>query len=131
MRLEEVRAAVLLENNYEALEFWYPYYRLIEAGAKVLIISPIEGETYQSKHGYPAKSDLGIDKVAGQVIDIVVIPGGWAPDKLRQNENILKFVKTLFEQGKIIAAICHGPSVLVSASILNGKKLTCVKAIKD
>ncbi|MBI1914535.1 MAG: type 1 glutamine amidotransferase [Planctomycetes bacterium] len=131
MDLSGKRAAVLVEQQYQEMEIWYPVYRLREAGCSVTLVGPEAGQTYPSKLGYPAKSDKSIKDVSPNDFDLVVIPGGFAPDFLRRNEAILRFVSTMAEQGKIVAAICHGPSVLCSTQALKGRRATCFFAIKD
>lgn len=129
--LKGKRAVVLVEQQYQEMEVWYPVYRLREAGCQVTLVGPEAGQSYPSKLGYPAKSDKGIKDISSNDYDCVVIPGGFAPDFLRRSEGILKFVSEMAEQGKVIAAICHGPWVLCSTQALKGKKATCFFAIKD
>ena len=109
MELEGKRAAVLVEQMYQEMEVWYPVYRLREAGCKVTLVGPDAGQTYPSKLGYPAKSDRAARDVSADDFDIVVVPGGFAPDYLRRDPAVLKLVGTMAEQGKVVAAICHGP----------------------
>ena len=131
MELKGKRAAVLVEEMYQELEVWYPVYRLREAGCQVALVGPEAGETYPSKHGYPAKSDKAARDVSANDFDLLVIPGGYAPDHLRRFEPMIRLTSTMAEQGKIIAAICHGPWVLCSTQALKGRKATCFFAIKD
>lgn len=131
MDLKGKRIAVLIEQQYQEMEVWYPVYRLREAGCQVTLVGPKSGETYPSKLGYPAKSDKSIHDVSPNDFDGVVIPGGFAPDFLRRTEAIIKFVSNMAEQGKVVAAICHGPWVLCSTQALKGRKATCFFAIKD
>lgn len=131
MNLSEVRAAVLVEQQYQELEVWYPVLRLREAGCKVTLVGPEAGATYPSKLGYPAKSDRAAKDVSANDFDVIVIPGGFAPDFMRRTEAMLRLVSTMAEQGKIVAAICHGPWVLCSTQALKGRKATCFFAIKD
>ena len=131
MELSGKRAVVLVEQQYQEMEIWYPVYRLREAGCTVTLVGPEAGQTYPSKLGYPAKSDKAIKDVSPNDFDLVVIPGGFAPDYLRRNEAILRFVSTMAEQGKVVAAICHGPWVLCSTQALKGRRATCFFAIKD
>src|SRR5436190_815843 len=131
MELPNKRAAVLVDQMYQELEVWYPVYRLREGGCSVTLVGPEAGQNYPSKLGYPAKSDKSIKDVSANDFDLVVIPGGFAPDFLRRNEAILRFVSTMAEQGKIVAAICHGPWVLCSTQALKGRRATCFFAIKD
>ena len=130
MSLEGKRVAVLVEDMYEDPELWYPYYRLLEAGATVTLVGP-EAKTYESKHGYPAKADVAAAQVSAADYDGVVVPGGFAPDRLRRYPAILDLVRGVHAKGGMVAAICHAGWVPVSAGILKGKRVTCVSAIKD
>jgi len=131
MELTGKRAAVLVEQMYQEMEVWYPVYRLREAGCKVTLVGPEAGHTYNSKLGYPAKSDKAAKDVSADDFDILIIPGGFAPDYLRRHDAILRLTSTMAEQGKVVAAICHGPWVLCSTQALKGRKATCFFAIKD
>src|SRR3989304_7280194 len=105
--------------------------RLNEAGAQTSGIGSGSSATFHSKHSYEVRVDAGADTVSPEQFDGVVIPGGWAPDRLRRYPAVVNLVRQVFEQGKIVAAICHGGSVLVSAKVLKGRKVTCAIAIKD
>jgi protease I len=131
MDLKNVRVAVLVEQQYQEMEVWYPAYRLREAGCKVTLVGPEAGTSYPSKLGYPAKSDRAAKDVSADDFDILVVPGGFAPDFLRRHDSVLRLVRGMAEQNKILAAICHGPWVLCSTSALKGKRATCFFAIKD
>jgi protease I len=131
MDLKGVRVAALVEEIYEDLELWYPVLRLREAGADVKIVGPKAGETYKSKHGYPARADLGMDDAVAADFDGLVIPGGYAPDKLRRHPAMLDFVRAMHEAKKPIAFICHAGWVPISAGIVRGRTVTSVPAIKD
>ena len=131
MDLKQARVAVLVEQQYQEMEVWYPIFRLREAGCKVTLVGPEAGTSYPSKLGYPAKSDKAAKDVSPDDFDALVIPGGFAPDFLRRHEAVIKLVRQINEQGKPIAAICHGPWVLCSTTALRGKKATCFFAIKD
>jgi deglycase len=131
MELKGIRAAVLVEQLYQEMEIWYPVYRLREAGAKVTIVGPEAGKEYPSKLGYPAKSDKAARDVSANDFDLLVIPGGYAPDHMRRCEPMIRLVSEMCEQGKPVAAICHGPWMLCSTQALKGKKATCFFAIKD
>jgi protease I len=131
MDLTGKRVAVLAEDLYENLELWYPVLRLREAGARVTIVGPKAGEIYKSKEGYPARADVSIDDVRATEFDAVIIPGGYAPDKLRRYPAVLRLVKEAFEQGRIVAPICHAAWVPISAGIVRGRTMTCVSAVKD
>lgn len=125
------KVAVLVEQQYQELEVWYPYYRLKEAGYTAHLVGPEKGVVYPSKLGYPAKAELAASEINANDFAGVVIPGGFAPDFIRRSEAMLKFVRDLASQNKILAAICHGPWVLCSTTALRGKKATCFYAIKD
>jgi protease I len=131
MELTGKRAAVLVEQQYQEMEVWYPVYRLREAGCKVTLVGPEASQTYPSKLGYPVKSDKAARDVSADDFDLLVIPGGFAPDYLRRSEAVLRLVGGMAEQGKVVAAVCHGPAVLCSTQALKGKKATCFFAIKD
>lgn len=130
MTLEKKQIAILVEDMYEDLELWYPYYRLREEGVEVKIIGPLAKE-YHSKHGYPAKAELSANEVRAEGFDGIVIPGGFAPDRLRRYSSILNLVRGVYEKGGLIASICHGAWVIISAGIVKGKQATCFFAIKD
>jgi protease I len=125
------RIAILVEQQYQELEVWYPYYRLKEAGCSAALVGPEAGINYPSKLGYPAKSDKAAKDCKPDDFDCLVIPGGFAPDFIRRSEAMLKFTRGMVEHGKVLAAICHGPWVLCSTTALRGKRATCFHAIKD
>jgi protease I len=131
MDLHAVRAAVLVEQQYQEMEVWYPVYRLREAGCQVTLVGPEAGQTYPSKLGYPAKSDRAARDVTAADFDLLVIPGGFAPDYLRRSAAVIRLVSDMAEQGKVVAAICHGPWVLCSTQALKGRKATSFSSIKD
>ena len=130
MGLEGKRIAIFLEQIYEDPEFWYPYYRFLEAGAEVTVIAP-EVKVYQSKHGYPAKADLAAADAKAGDYDAVIIPGGYSPDHMRRSKAMVDLLQQAYDQGKIIASICHGPWMLASAGAVKGKKVTSFFSIKD
>lgn len=125
------KIAVLVENDYEDQEFWYPYLRMKEEGYDVYAVGPEFDIVFKSKHGYPVKSTICRFDGSKEDWAAVIIPGGWAPDKLRRYPEMLDLVKKSNEQGAVIAAICHAGSLLVSADILKGKTVTSYDAIKD
>lgn len=124
------KVAVLIEDLYQVLEVWYPYLRLREEGIQTVLVGTGK-KTYKSKDGYLAEEELSVQKAKADDFDAVVIPGGYAPDILRRYEEVNEFVREMFEKGKIVASICHGGWVLVSAGILKGKTATGFSAIKD
>lgn len=125
------RIAILVDNVYQDLEVWYPYYRFREAGAEVTTVGARAGETYTGKYGYPLVSDRSYEQANAADFDGVVVPGGYAPDHIRRYEKANQFVREMDRQGKLVAAICHAGWVLVSAGILQGRRVTCFSAIKD
>ena len=131
MSLSGKRVAVLVEQQYQEMEVWYPVYRLREAGCTVELVGPEAGKTYASKLGYPAKSTLAAADAKADQFAAVVIPGGFAPDYIRRSEAMLKLVRDIYAQKKPVAAICHGPWVLCSTTALKGRKVTCFHSIKD
>ncbi len=126
-----MKIAVLVEDQYQVLEVWYPYLRLREEGIETVLVGTGRKKEYLSKDGYPVPEERSIKEIKASEFDGVVVPGGYAPDILRRDEKIVKLVKDIFEQKKLVAAICHGGWVLVSAGILKDKKATCFFAIKD
>ena len=131
MAHSQKKIAILVEDIYQVLEIWYPYLRLKEENVDAVLVGTGTKETYGSKEGYPCKVHGSIQKIKAEEFDGVIIPGGYAPDILRRYPEVIHFVKTLSQQGKIVASICHGGWVLVSADIIRGKKVTSFFAIKD
>lgn len=123
--------AILVEEQYQVLEVWYPLLRLREAGMRVSVIGSGTREIYPSKEGYPVKADASIEKAHAKEFDGLIIPGGWAPDFLRRYPKVVEFVKDMNAAGKAVASICHGGWLLVSADIVRGRKVTSFFAIKD
>ena len=132
MRLKEKIIGILVGPGYEDLEFWVPYMRVIEEGAEVRIIGSRADEIYTSKSGgltvesQVAASDINVDQ-----LDALLLPGGWAPDKLRRDSNILQLVQQMNSQNKILGFICHAGWVAASAAICKGKRATGSTGIKD
>jgi protease I len=131
MDLRGKQIAVLVADQYQELEVWYPLLRFREDGAKTFAIGFEAGRIYSSKKGYPVTADKSAGEARAEDFDAVVIPGGWAPDFLRQDERMVNFVRDMDRAGKLVAAICHAGWLLCSADILRGRKATCFKAIKD
>ncbi len=131
MEAKGKRVAILAEDLYEDPELWYPYYRLQEAGAEVVVVGPQAGATYQSKHGYPVQADAAAADLRGTDFDAVIVPGGFSPDRMRRSPDMVRLVREAYEAGKIVAAICHGPWMLISAGAVRGRQATCFFAIKD
>ncbi len=131
MELKGKKVALLVDQIYQDIEVWYPYYRLKEAGAEVIVVGAKAGETYAGKYGYPIVCEKSYDQVSAADFDGVVIPGGYAPDHIRRYPKANQLVQDLDAQGKLVAAICHAGWVLCSAGILQGRRVTCFSAIKD
>lgn len=131
MRLKGKKVIILVENLYQDLEFWVPYYRLKEEGAEVTVVGSGSARSYTSKYGYPVEVDQDAREVEPSKFDGVVIPGGYAPDLMRRYPEMVRIVKEVYQRGKMVAAICHAGWMLVSADILRGKKVTGFFAIKD
>jgi deglycase len=115
---------------YEDLELWYPKIRLEEEGA-VCVVAGLGEKTYAGKHGYPVTPDVAVEDVAAGDFDALVIPGGFAPDKLRRSPTVLQITRDIYHAGKPVAFICHAGWVPISAGIVRGKRGTSVDAIKD
>jgi protease I len=115
---------------YEDLELWYPKIRLEEAGMKT-VVAGLTMDEVRGKHGYPCTPDVTVDALKADDFDGLVIPGGFAPDKLRRSAKVLDLTREIFEAGKLVAFICHAGWVPISAKIVKGKRGTSVTAIKD
>ncbi|MCG7840779.1 MAG: type 1 glutamine amidotransferase [Methanomassiliicoccales archaeon] len=123
MREVRSRVAVLVEDGYQELELWYPYYRLIEAGFQPVLVGP-EVRSYKGKHGYEASAMISVSEAESYSFQGLIVPGGNAHDHLRRYPAIVEMVKSIFDQGKLLASICHGGSLLISANAVKGRKVT-------
>lgn len=119
-----------LDDVYEDLELWYPKLRLEESGYAVKCAAP-EIKTCLGKHGYPAVPDLLLRDARSQDFCGLLVPGGFMPDKLRRDARVLSLTREFFEQGKLVAFICHGGWIPISARILKGRRATGSLGIKD
>ncbi|MDB6020122.1 MAG: intracellular protease, PfpI family [Pedosphaera sp.] len=119
-----------VDDIYEDLELWYPKLRLQEAGY-AMTVAAVELKTYTGKHGYPARADALLSDVASKDFCGLLIPGGFMPDKLRRDPKVLSLTREFFDQGKLVAFICHGGWIPISAKILKGKRATGSRGIKD
>ncbi len=124
------KIAVLIEDSFNEFELIYPYYRLKEAGYDSVLVGP-EKKAYRSKVGLVIESEASISEINFDEFSGVVIPGGYAPDRLRRNQKVLDFVRDMFNKENLVAAICHGGWVLISAEVVNGVTLTGFYSIKD
>ncbi|MFA5276841.1 MAG: type 1 glutamine amidotransferase domain-containing protein [Candidatus Omnitrophota bacterium] len=126
-----MKAVIITAQNFQDEEFVYPYYRMKEEGWEVDVATPDQMEVF-GKYGVPARANKDTKSLKASDYDVVVIPGGFeAPDRLRIRKEVLGFVKDMFGAKKLVAAICHGPWVCISAGIIRGKKVTGFMSIKD
>jgi protease I len=122
---------IFIENLYQELELWYPLLRLKEEGVETKLVGTGSSDLYSGRNGFPAKPEVTASSITSRDFDGIIIPGGFAPDYLRRYPAIINLVKETFQQGKLIGALCHGPSVLISADIIRGKRITGNRAIRD
>lgn len=131
MELSGKRFVILVDAQFNDHEFWYPYFRLKEAGAEVTVVASTAGKAYEGKYGTPAKADKTPADISVADYAGIIIPGGYAPDHMRRDQNMVSLVRAFDQQGKVVAAICHAGWMLVSAGILKGRTVTSFFAIKD
>lgn len=131
MELKGKKILIPVEEMFNTFEFWYPYYRLKEAGCEVVVMGSGSSETYTGKPGTEVTVDVSADRVSAADFDGIVIPGGYAPDIMRRYPKMVQLVRDFHESGKVVAAICHAGWMLASAEILEGRTITSVFAIKD
>jgi protease I len=125
------RVAILVEKNFEDSEFQIPYTALQAAGAEVTVLGSRMNEEYTGKQGKASiKPDGTTTEARVEDFDAVIIPGGMAPDTMRTNMKTVRFVQDAVEQGKLVAAVCHGPQVLIEGDLLKGKRATGFRAIR-
>jgi protease I len=125
------RAVIVTGPGFQDEEFVYPYYRLLEAGFEVDVATK-DGEVVYGKYGVPARANRDVHGLLSKDYELVILPGGHeAPDRVRQIKEVLIFVKAMFDEGKIVAALCHGPWITISAGIMNGRKATCYEGMAD
>ena len=125
------RILIFVGEIYEDLELWYPKLRLIEAGAKVVMAGPEAAQEYAGKHSYPCTSDIAISDASAGDFEGLVVPGGFMPDKLRRDTKVLEIVRQFDSAGKLIAAICHGGWIPISAGVYRDVRVTGSPGIKD
>ena len=129
--LIDIKIAILIEDMFNVFEFWYPYYRLKEEGAEVVVVGSGRTEVFSGKPGTECKADVSATDVNAGDFDGLVIPGGYAPDMMRRHPAMVSLVKDMYQENKLVAAICHAGWMLASADILQGRKVTSFFAIKD
>ena len=148
-RLKGKRVAIIAANEFEDIELLYPLIRLSEEGAEVAVVPvmrgshprPVAQKPVTGRYGTPIPFGflregerhviMKLDEIDPKEFDALIIPGGFSPDRLRVIPEVLKLVKEFHKRGKLIAAICHGPQVLISAGIVKDKRMTCYEAVKD
>jgi len=125
------RAVIITAPNFQDEEYTYPYYRLLEEGYQLDVATPDKNIVY-GKYGVPARPTIDTNDLKADNYDLVVLPGGFeAPDRLRLRKEVLAFIKDMYDQNKVVAAICHGPWLCISAGIMKGKKATAYISIAD
>lgn len=122
---------LLVGHDYEDLELHYPRLRLLEAGLHPVVAGPAAGATYRGKHGYPCVSDRSFADIDAAAFAGIIVPGGWMPDKLRRDLRVLDLVRTFDKNGQLVASICHGGWICISAGIVRGHDYTGSPGIKD
>jgi len=131
MSIQGKRVLIFVGDDYEDLELWYPKLRLIEAGIQVTVAGQLSEKSYVGKNGYPCRSDAAINDMNAAHFDGLICPGGWMPDKLRRDPKVLSLTREFAEAGKLVAAICHGGWIPISANVYRGVKVTGSPGIKD
>ncbi len=131
MELQGKKVVIPVEEMFNVFEFWYPYYRLQEAGCEVVVVGSGSASEYNGKPGTSIKVDADADEISAAEFDGIVIPGGYAPDLMRRYPAMVQLVRDLYEAPKVVAAICHAGWMLASAKILAGRTVTSFFAIKD
>ena len=123
--LDGRRIAILAEEDFEDSELIEPLRAMKDAGARVVVVGSGSQESYQGKRGKATiKVDIAADKVSAEDFDAIIIPGGYAADKMRLHQPMIDLVRKAYDSGKVVAAICHGPQLLISADILRGRRVT-------
>ena len=130
MTLQGRKIAIMLDQGYQEMEVWYPYYRFVEAGAKVTLVAAEAGKSYPSKLGYPCVSQAAAADVKGKDFDAVIVLGGWCPDFMRRSDAMVRFIRQCAEAKIVLAAICHGGWMLCCTDALRGRRATSFLAIK-
>ena len=125
-----MKALILVADNVEDLEFFYPYYRLREEGFDVDVASP-DGGKIVGKHGYDFTCNLSFSEANADDYDLLILPGGKAPEAVRLEPAAVEIAKAMLDADKTVAAVCHGVQTLISADVLHGRKATCWKGIRD
>jgi protease I len=125
------KVAIMLAEQYQVLEVWYPYYRLKESGIDCDFVAAEANREYPSREGYPCKSTVAARNAKIEDYSCMIVPGGFAPDFMRRSDDMIKFANDMVNAGETIAAICHGAWLLCGTKIFKGKTATCFMAIRD
>lgn len=125
-----MKALILAADGFEDSELLYPYYRLKEENIPVHVAGPEKG-AITGKHGYSVEADMAFADVQAAGYDLLVLPGGKGPETVRLDEDAVAATRQMMEAGKVVAAICHGAQVLISAGVLEGRKATCYEGVRD
>lgn len=125
-----MKALILVADGFEDLQFFYPWYRLQEEAIQVTVASP-SGQPVLGQHGYRVEPDMPIHELNPSEYDLLVIPGGASPEKLRQREVAVDVARTFFEEERLVSIIGHGAQLLISAGAIDGRALTCAPGIRD
>lgn len=128
---DRLRLVILLDDDYEDLEFWYPKLRLTEWGAEVVAAGLPGKRQCRGKHGYPATPDCEVGALPSAEFHGIILPGGWAPDRLRRDPQVLELVRRFDRAGRLIAAVCHGGWIAISAGVVRGVRTTGSPGIRD
>ncbi|MHA7177388.1 type 1 glutamine amidotransferase domain-containing protein [Arthrobacter sp. Sr24] len=131
MSLTGKKIALLIEDDYQILEGWYPLLRMQEAGADVTVVGSGTKSSYDSKEHYPMEADAAAKDVVADDFDAVIVPGGFAPDHMRLHPEMIDFVRSMDEAGKLVSSICHGGWILASAGVCRDRNITGYLPIKD
>ena len=131
MPLTGKKILIIVGEIYEDLELWYPKLRMQEGGARVTVAGPERGVKYNGKNGYPCVSDAALSEMRSDDFDGLIVPGGFMPDSLRRDSHVLELVRGFAESGKLVAAICHGGWIPISAKVYKGVRVTGSPGIKD
>ena len=129
--LDGRRLLMFVDDIYEDLELWYPKLRMTEAGAHVTVAGPEAGRSYSGKHGYPCIADAAIRDMEATDFQGLIVPGGFSPDRLRRDQKVKGLTRQFAESGKLVAAICHGGWIPISAGVYKGVRVTGSLGIKD
>jgi protease I len=125
-----MKALIISADNFEDTELLVPYYRLKEEGIDVDIAS-IEKGSIKGKHGYAVEINKTLTEVNPSEYDILIIPGGRAPEMIRKHKEALDIARHFFDASKPVSAICHGPQILITAGLMNGRHATCYKSVAE